>query len=374
MIDIKHSIFDFNPKQWNECVPDNHPFLKFEFYQALEESKCLGPDIGWIPFYLNYTIDGVTKAILPIYLKKHSYGEFIFDWSWAQAYEKYGLNYYPKLTAALPHTPVSAPKMITNENLSIDIFLQTIKDLSKDYKCSSTHLLFTSKKETESLKENQDFYQRASIQYHFNNPGYLDFNDFLQDLRKNKRKNFKKERESISSTNLQILEKKGSEIKVEDARFMSKVYLSTIEKKWSQAYLNQTFFERWFELQKDQMLYLEARLGNRPVAAAIHLFSNQTLFGRYWGSLEEIPYLHFELCYYLAIEFAIKHKFKTVEAGAQGEQKLLRGFKPVIIDSFHKIENPSFRDAIKSFLENESEQIHLYKKQIEERLLPFKRT
>lgn len=373
MIDIKDTIFDFDQLSWNACVPENHPFLKFEFYQALEESKCLGAKVGWIPYYLSYSVDGIIKAILPIYLKSHSYGEFIFDWSWAQAYERYGLSYYPKITAALPHTPVSAPKVITKDNITIDIFLDAIKQISKDHRCSSTHLLFTSKDETAILQTQKEYLQRASLQYHFENNNYKHFDDYLLDLRKNKRKNFKKERETIAASSIVIKKKTGQEITLQDAKFMSKVYLSTIEKKWSQAYLNPLFFERWFELQHDQMLYLEASLDDSPVAAAIHLFSHRTLFGRYWGCLQEIPYLHFELCYYLAIEYAIEHQLKTVEAGAQGEQKLLRGFKPVVIDSFHLIENPSFKTAIQSFLKQESEQIHQYKTQVEKQLLPFKR-
>jgi len=375
MIDIKHSIFDFNPHQWNACVPDNHPFLKFEFYQALEESKCIGPEIGWIPFYIHYSIDGVIKAILPIFLKSHSYGEFIFDWAWAQAYEKYGLDYYPKLLAALPHTPVSAPKMITKENLSIDIFLESIKELSRDYKCSSTHLLFTSNKETKDLNHHSKYFHRHSLQYHFQNKNYKTFDDFLAMLRKDKRKNFKKERRAIfENTSIQINEKTGNQIKTEDAKFMSNVYLMTIQKKWSQAYLNEVFFERWFELQKEQMLYIEATINNKPIAAAIHLKSDSKLFGRYWGCTEEVPYLHFELCYYRAIEFAIKNNLSIVEAGAQGEQKLVRGFEPVLIDSFHKIENENFETAINAFLIKEKKQLSEIKNDLEEKMLPFKRS
>lgn len=375
MIDIKHSIFDFNPQEWNACVPDNHPFLKFEFYQALEESKCVGAEIGWIPFYLSFSQNGGIDAILPIYLKNHSYGEFIFDWSWAQAYERYGLNYYPKLTSALPHTPVSAPKLITRKDISISTFIECIAEISNEYKCSSTHLLFTSKKETEELQACPNYLHRHSIQYHFQNKNFDCFEDFLSTLRKDKRKNFKKERKAIlENTSITINQKQGNEINIKDAHFMHTVYMTTIQKKWSQAYLNKNFFERWFDLQKDQMLYIEAVAHNEPIAAAIHLMSDTKLFGRYWGCTQEVPYLHFELCYYQAIEFAIKNKLAIVEAGAQGEQKLVRGFEPVIIDSFHKIENESFATAISAFLIKEKSQLNELKFDLEEKMLPFKRS
>src|SRR5690606_14263160 len=171
------------------------------------------------------------------------------------------------------------------------------------------------------------------------------------------RKNFKKERQSIAASNLKIVEKTGNEISQTDAYFMAKLYNTTIEKKWSQAYLNQDFFLRWFELLKDQMLFIVAHLDDAPVAAAIHLKSDTALFGRYWGSFVDVPYLHFELCYYRAIEYAIKHKLKMVEGGAQGEHKLLRGFNPTIIKSHHKIEHPAFKKAIDDFLAQESRHI-----------------
>lgn len=375
MIEIKHSIFDFEPSYWNACVPENHPFLKYEFHQALEESKCVGAEIGWIPFYLTYSQNGIIEAILPIYLKNHSYGEFIFDWSWAQAYERYGLNYYPKLTSALPHTPVSAPKVISTKHTSILVFLEVLTELSKEYNCSSTHFLFTSKEESKDLLTYPKYLSRHSIQYHFQNKGFNCFEDFLTTLRKDKRKNFKKERKAVQeNTSIRIEEKNGSEISIKDARFMHTVYLTTIQKKWSQAYLNQLFFERWFDLQKDQMLYLEASTNDTAIAAAIHLKSDTKLFGRYWGCIEEVPYLHFELCYYRAIEYAIKNKLSIVEAGAQGEQKLVRGFEPVMIDSFHKIENESFATAISTFLIKEKIQLSEIKTDLEEKMLPFKRS
>lgn len=361
---IAHSISEFTKAAWNDFVPENHPFLKYEFYQALEESKCIGAESGWLPFYLKSD-----DAILPIYLKSHSYGEFIFDWSWAQAYERVGLQYYPKLTAALPHTPVSAPKVISRSNPSIIPFLEAIENLSKSYQCSSTHLLFTSKQEASEL-EASNYARRLSFQYHWQNNNYQSFADFLNDLRKDKRKNIKKERAAVKDIEIQC--KTANDITRDDALFMSKLYFQTIEKKWSQAYLNQEFFLRWFGLLKEQMLFVVALKSKTPIAAAIHLKSDTRLFGRYWGCLEEVPYLHFELCYYQAMEYAIEHKLQVVEAGAQGEQKLLRGFRPTIITSHHKIEHSGFKNAIHQFLLEEAKQINHALPQLDA-LLPFKR-
>ncbi|MBH48609.1 MAG: GNAT family N-acetyltransferase [Halobacteriovorax sp.] len=368
MIEVKESIFDFDKKVWNDLVPDNHPFLKYEFFQALEESKCIGAESGWLPFYLTSP-----SGVLPIFLKSHSYGEFIFDWSWAQAYEKYRLPYYPKLTCAIPHSPVSAPKLITTKSdQTISDFLPTIEELSKKYNCSSYHFLFTTQKESQALR-GAGIQERHSIQFHWQNRQYSNFNDFLNSLKKDKRKNIKKEREKLHASDIRIIQKTGNEISKTDADFLAKVYLKTIEKKWSQAYLNQDFFTRWLDYQKEQIILFIAYDNDSPIACAIHLKSDTTLYGRYWGCLKDIPFLHFELCYYLAIEFAIKHKLEFVEAGAQGEQKLLRGFEPVTILSHHKIMHTGFARAIHTFIENEKEQLAQLKIEYE-KALPFKKT
>lgn len=353
MIQTKRSIFDFTKEHWNSYVPKNHPFLRYEFYQALEESQCIGEKSGWIPYFLYND-----EAILPLYLKSHSYGEYIFDWSWAQAYERVGLDYYPKLTAALPHSPVSGAKFISTKEFAIAPFLEKISELTQELGVSSTHFLFTEEDESRKLLSS-GFKERHSIQYHWHNQDYRDFDHWLSVLKKNKRKNFKKERALIKEQGITIKIKEGNEIDVVDAQFMAKLYFTTVEKKWSNAYLNQEFFLRWFELLKSQMLFITASIDDGPIAAAIHLKSDDTLYGRYWGSLIDIPGLHFELCYYQAIEYGIAHKFNRIEAGAQGEHKLLRGFRPTIIKSFHKIEHPNFADAIAQFLLQEKTQIDL---------------
>tara|TARA_R110000868_G_scaffold129349_5_gene338022 strand:+ start:3400 stop:4512 length:1113 start_codon:yes stop_codon:yes gene_type:complete len=367
MIEIKTSIFDFNKTEWNLSVPDNHPFLKYEFFQALEESKCIGAESGWIPFYLKSA-----NAILPIFLKNHSYGEFIFDWSWAQAYEKYQLPYYPKLICAVPHSPVSAPKLISKTSSDISEFLPIITDLVKKYHCSSYHFLFTTASESQTLAAHE-VTERHSIQFHWHNRSYKCFDDFLATLKKDKRKNIKKERERLSKTNLRIVTKTGAELTDSDADFLSLVYYKTIEKKWSQAYLNNDFFKKWLDYQRDQIILFMAYEQDQAIAAAIHLKSNTTLFGRYWGCTKDVPYLHFELCYYLAMEYAIKHNLRVVEAGAQGEQKLLRGFEPVTILSNHKILHTGFSRAINTFIENEKAQIKLLSEEYR-KALPFKNT
>lgn len=371
MIKIETSIYQFEAAAWNACVPDNHPFLKHEFFQALEISKCIGKEAGWIPFYIAQFEDKILVAILPVYLKNHSYGEFIFDWAWAQAYEKYNLPYYPKLTMAVPHSPVSAPKFISKAKVNIAPFISEIDKLIEEHHCSSSHFLFTSHEESNEL-EKYNYTCRHSIQFHWQNRGYKSFDDFLATLRKDKRKNIKKEREKLNSSGLVIIEKSGEMLSQEDADYLTDIYFKTIEKKWSQAYLNRIFFRKWIELQKDQTLLIMAYQDEKPIGAAIHLFSETTLFGRYWGCSQEVPYLHFELCYYRAMEYAIKHNLKVVEAGAQGEQKLVRGFEPTLILSNHKILHTGFSRAINAFILNEREHIQKLKEEYN-LALPFKR-
>src|SRR5690606_6069476 len=207
---------------WNQKVPDNHPFLKYEFFSALEKSQCIGPATGWVPFYLYDE-----QCILPIFLKDHSYGEFIFDWAWAQAYQRVGLPYYPKFVAALPHTPASAPKFISKDNINYKDFLNTIDELLKKHHCSSSHFLFTQEKEQKELIK-YGYLERHSLQYFWQNSEYKSFHDFLGSLRKEKRKNFKREREAIALSGIIITEKTNDQITVNDARFMAKLYLTTI--------------------------------------------------------------------------------------------------------------------------------------------------
>ncbi len=372
MIKTFDSVFSIDKQAWNSCVPDNHPFLKYEFYEALELSKCIGKAIGWYPQFLCLFKENQLVAILPTYIKTHSYGEFIFDWSWAQAYERHGLDYYPKLLSALPHTPVSAVKIISNMNITIHDFSKEIAVIEQKHRTSSSHFLFTNDTEAQAL-ESHKYVQRHSIQFHWYNKHYTCFDDFLCTLRKNKRKNVKKERQSIIDTGLEIIEKTGTDLTNHDADYLTDVYYTTISKKWSQAYLNREFFTNWLKLQADQIILIMAYRESKPIAAAIHLKSDTRLFGRYWGCTEEVPFLHFELCYYRAMEIAIREKLEVVEAGAQGEQKLLRGFEPVTILSHHRINHPDFALAINKFIAIESKQLLEVKKDYE-KLLPFKRT
>ncbi len=372
MIKTFDSILSIDKQAWNSCVPDNHPFLKYEFYEALERSKCIGKTVGWYPQFLCLFKENKLIAILPTYIKTHSYGEFIFDWAWAQAYERHGLDYYPKLLSALPHTPVSAAKVISQQGISIQDFTSELELIGQKFRTSSSHFLFTTKDEANDL-EKLNFTQRHSLQFHWHNKNYQSFDEFLSGLRKNKRKNIKKERQFIADSNIEIKEKTGEQLSESDANYLADVYFTTITKKWSQAYLNREFFTHWLKLQANQIILLMAYRDSKPIAAAIHLKSDSRLFGRYWGCTEEVQFLHFELCYYRAMEIAIREKLEVVEAGAQGEQKLLRGFEPITILSHHKINQPDFAMAINKFIKQEAEQLGEVKKEYE-KLLPFKRT
>lgn len=349
---------------WERNRPPTNPFLKYEFLKALTESGSIGPGSGWMDECLS-TSDGVLLG----FQKNHSYGEYIFDWAWAEAYERYGIPYYPKLTSMIPFTPVTTQHFLMKE-FSADKALRLLAEHERGHlegPSSSTHFLFLHPQELPVFRE-RNFLIRESMQYHFFNEGYQSFEDFLSKLKTKKAKNILKERRF---PDLEIKRYTGDDLTKLRAQAMYQFYISTIENKNSFDYLKPSFFELIFETLRSNTLYVEATFQGAPIAGALFFYDHERLYGRYWGSTKYREHLHFELCYYQGIDFCLEKKLKVFEAGAQGEHKITRGFRPVRTYSAHKLKIPAFEEAVANFITTE-------KKKIEEHIevlstfLPFK--
>ncbi len=346
---------------WREVESPDFPFFDFEFLRALERSGSVGRGTGWQPVYLICRDAERVEGALCLYLKTDSYGEYIFDWEWAMAYREHGMAYYPKLTAAVPFTPATGPKLLVRPGLDETgagrvktALLDEAERLGDERRVSSTHALFVPGDELPEFS-GRGFMERHSLQFHWHNRGYEEFDDYLAALSSKRRRQIARERRQLDE-DLRIERLTGDELKPEHAEIMHLLYLSTSDRKWGVPYLQDGFFEEAFETMRDRILLVLVRDGSGvPVAGALNFFKGDTLFGRYWGSFEERRNLHFELCYYQAIQFAIERGMRLFEAGAQGHHKHARGFVPVVTYSAHEIRHPAFRDAIGRFLETERE-------------------
>lgn len=341
-----------------------HPFSNVDFINVMETSGSVGSKTGWIPNHIHHK-----DSTLPTYIKFHSYGEYIFDWSWAQFYQVNGLNYYPKLIHAIPFTPVNAPKVIGDSNC-FEVLAKKSFEFYQNSNLSSEHYLFINDEEEKVLK-NLSFEIKLTHQYHFYNE-YSSFDEFLTSLKKNKRKNIKKERLAISNNELDIKKYTGQEISNQMLEDFYLLYLSTTSKKSAYSYLTKNFFA---SLNKEDLLLICASKSNKNIAMSLFFVGKNALYGRYWGVLPEhelsYPYLHFELCYYQGIDYCIENNISLFEAGAQGEHKLLRGFKPVIIKSAHHIKIPQCFEIIKEDVKRNNQQTLEEIKALNE-YLPFK--
>ena len=352
---------DICPQQWNECAnPDPttyNPFISHAFLRALEDAETVAPRTGWQPQHL-VVKDGndILRGCMPLYAKSHSKGEYVFDYGWADAFERSGGNYYPKLVSAVPFTPVPGRRILArpgkDAGIYEDLLLQGAIELTSRYDLSSLHINFLPEQQWHETAES-GFLQRTDQQFHWQNQGFGTFDDFLSSLASRKRKAVRKERTQAIANGLTIEHLRGSEITEEhwDAVYM--FYMDTGNRKWGRPYLNRTFFSLLGETMPEEcLLILVSRDGNY-IGGALNIVGGDCLYGRYWGAIEHHPCLHFEICYYQAIEFAIQNKIERVEAGAQGEHKLARGYMPTATYSSHYIPNPSFRRAISSYLDEE---------------------
>ncbi len=346
---------------WRAVEPPNFPFFDFEFLLALERSGSVGERSGWTPVYLVCKDDGGRLlGAMCAYLKTDSYGEYIFDWEWAHAYHEHGLPYYPKLTAAVPFTPATGPKMLLAEGMEdggrakvADALLDAVRRVGEDLRVSSSHALFLPEREV-SFFEERGFAVRHSLQFHWRNREHGSFSDYLGALQSKRRRQIVRERRQLEEEKLHIERIAGEDLRPEHAGAMHEFYMSTADRKWGMPYLNEPFFHEVFETMGDRILFVLAsdEYGS-PVAGTLNFFKGESLFGRYWGTVEDRRNLHFELCYYQPIEFAIERGMALFEAGAQGEHKLARGFLPSITYSAHDIRHPAFRRAIEDYLDEE---------------------
>jgi predicted N-acyltransferase len=357
---IHGSIGEIPREEWDRCAGDLNPTVSYEFLNACEESGSATPRTGWAPQHLTLAgPDGRLIGAVPIYLKSHSYGEYIFDYGWADAYERAGGRYYPKALCAVPFTPVPGPRLLVAPGAPPETrrhLIAGMVELVRQRGISSLHVNFAETGDEAEFAE-AGFLQRMGQQFHWTNAGYKTFDDYLAALNSRKRKAVKKERREAVAPGLEIDVLTGADLtpKVWDAFYH--FYLATSDRKWGSAYLNRKFFALLGERMADKVVLVMARHRDEFVAGAFNLLGKETIYGRNWGSYGDYKFLHFECCYYRAIEFAIEHGLKKVEAGAQGPHKLQRGYLPVPIYSAHWIPDPGFRRAVAQFLAREREMV-----------------
>ena len=368
-LEFQSSFKNLNQNEWNDLTKSN-PFLRLEFFQSLEASKSIGEGTGWHPFPAIIIDQGKLVGASPMFLKEHSYGEYVFDWSWAEAYQKYGGNYYPKIASCIPFTPASGPR-IFGLDLSIkkNIVVQ-IEELAYENKMSSSHILFCNESEQDIFADTR-WMLREGVQFKWFNKNYNNFAEFLSQLSHDKRKKIKQERKKIQDLGLKIKKIRGPEITESDLDFFYACYCNTYQDHHSHPYLTRIFFSLIKESMPESLLLILAYEGDLPIAASFFIYDDKNLYGRYWGSKNFYPGLHFELSYYQGQEFCIENRIVAFEGGAQGEHKLARGFEPFNTFSFHRIFDEKFEHAIKDFLRREKNGIDQYTNELNERA-PYK--
>ncbi len=359
-IEIYDRIADISSIDWNACAGLDNPFVQHAFLNALEISGSVTPETGWLAQHvLVKDEEGNPTACAPLYLKNHSYGEYIFDWGWADAFQRAGGAYYPKLQAAIPFTPATGPRLLVKQGASDEYFgilVSAMLKIAKQHGVSSLHLTFLTKEEWKRLG-NLSFMQRTSSQFHWENKNYRDFDDFLDSLISRKRKSIKKERRRVYEEGIELFCLTGDELSEEKWDIFYGYYTDTIDRKWGRSYLTRDFFSILGETMSNLAMLVLAEHNNNPVAGALNFLGSETIFGRNWGCSQDFKFLHFEACYYQAIEYAINNKLKWVEAGAQGPHKIQRGYLPREVYSAHWIKNDSLSAAIEGFLERERKEV-----------------
>ena len=352
--------------EWDALAGSANPFISHAFLQALEKGGAVGGDSGWDPMHLLLrSDDGQLLGAMPNYLKHHSYGEYIFDHGWANAFERAGGAYYPKLLAAVPFTPATGPRFLVRDN-RIDLksaLAKGMETLVKKYQLSSAHINFLPSDDAHQLAA-AGWLDRTSIQFHWHNQNYADFDDFLDHLSSRKRKNIRKERASITKAGVTMLRLTGAAITQDHIDAFFRFYMSTIDRKWGGAYLTHEVFTQLGKTMADRMLLVMAEYDGNIIGGALNFIGDDALYGRNWGADIDIPNLHFEACYYQAIDFAIEHGLSRVEAGAQGFHKVQRGYLPVTTHSVHCIAHDGFRDAVARFLDAEKRGVEAEKNHI----------
>jgi predicted N-acyltransferase len=349
---LHRAIAEIGAAEWDACAGDN-PFTSHAFLSALEDSGSTGPRTGWLPQHAALRDEGgALVACAPCYAKSHSYGEYVFDHGWADAFERAGGRYYPKLQVAAPFSPVPGPRLLRRPGVPVAALAEALRQAMGALDASSVHVTFCTREEWEALGA-LGWLQRIGVQFHWHNQGYADFDGFLGALAARKRKALKRERRAVAESGLTIRTLRGPEITRDHWRAFHRFYRNTVDGRWGSAYLTPQFWPLLGERLGDRVVLMWAERDGTPVAGALNLMGQDALYGRNWGCAEEVPFLHFELCYLRAIDFAIEQGLARVEAGAQGEHKIARGYLPAETYSAHLIAHPGLARAVAQFLEAE---------------------
>ena len=355
-IHVVDSLAGVDPGEWN-ALAGPQPFVRHEFLSALIETGCASRRSGWLPRFVLLRRAGALAGAMPLFAKSHSYGEYVFDWAWAEAHERHGVDYYPKALSAVPFTPVRGRRLLAAGKAERESLLSAALDLAKD--CSSLHVLFPADDEA-ALMEARGMLLRRTVQFHWRNDHYADFEAFLARLSHSRRKNIRQERRRVREAGVALRWLEGAGIEARHWDFFNRCYRATYAAHGSSPYLSLEFFRRLGASLPQHTVMVLAERESRPIAAALLLRDETTLYGRYWGALEHVPLLHFECCYYQAIEYAIARGLQTFEGGAQGEHKLFRGLMPVETLSAHWLAHPQFARAVEQFLEREGTRVARY--------------
>jgi predicted N-acyltransferase len=374
-IQVASRIAELPAAEWDACAGEHNPFVRHAFLSALEDSGSTTAETGWLPQHLAMSDrDGRLIGCAPLYLKSHSYGEYVFDWGWADAYERAGGRYYPQLQCSVPFTPVTGPRLLVRPGAAREAvpgaLIAGMVELAERHGVSSLHVTFPEKPEWQALGA-AGFLRRSGLQYHWVNRGHESFEAFLATLTSRKRKAIRKERRKVAECGVVLRRLTGAAIEPRHWDAFYRFYLSTADRKWGRPYLNREFFARLGDSLAERIVLVLAEQDGTPVAGALNLIGGGALYGRNWGSIGHYRFLHFEACYYQAIEHAIAHGLETVEAGAQGEHKIQRGYLPVETYSAHWIRDGGFREAVAQFLQREQVMLGHEKAALEE-LNPFR--
>ncbi len=364
---VAESLAGVSAAQWNALAGGN-PFVRHAYLDALLESGCASARTGWQPQFLLLERGGRLAGAMPLFVKTHSRGEYVFDWAWADAYARHGLEYYPKLLGAVPFTPVRGPRVLAADDGARTALVRAALAAARDF--SSLHVLFAPDAEARGL-ESQGLMLRRTVQFHWENAGYASFDEFLARMSHQRRKNIRQERRRVRDSGVRFRWLRGAEIGEKDWAFFHRCYARTYAEHGSRPYLNLDFFLRAGQSMPENFLLVVGERGGSPIAAALDVIGGDTLYGRYWGALEHVPLMHFEACYYQAIEYAIAHGLARFEGGAQGEHKLFRGLLPVETLSAHWLAHPRFAEAVEDYLAREARGITRYVNELHEHT-PFK--
>lgn len=374
-IHVHDSLEAINKHEWNTLNTQDNPFLLYEFLHALEVTGCLGEAHGWYPRYFT-VFDDQSRLIAacPTYIKTNSYGEFVFDWSWAEAYEQHRIPYYPKLVSSIPYTPATGQRILVHpeqDYASIASILgRTIVEFARSSELTGVHWLFTDARDTKTLAS-EGLHLRLGCQYHWQNHDYGSFDDFLAACTSKRRKTIRRERRSVADQNLELSVRSGDTLTAEEWTLVCDFYTSTFDRKWGEASLNQAFFETAGKSMGEHFVIVFASYESEIVACSVMLKSAETLYGRYWGCNREFKDLHFEACFYQGIDYCIAHKIKYFEPGAQGEHKITRGFVPTKTWSAHKLFHDGFDEAIARYVDHEKQMMLERCEELHD-LLPFR--